>query len=134
MNKADETAHLKIIDIDKAEDGDNRHRRRYHLLRDKHTYSDVAGEAAFKLSDHRGDVPSVLWTVLRGRAMPLMPMLWSIAWTVFAVGSSYVLRRWSPAEAKGECRAWCTPISVDSDALSYVGFALFLLTSFRVQE
>lgn len=135
MNEADEAAHLNFIDIDQAEDGDNRHRRSYRFrFLKKHTYSDVAGEAAFKSSDYRGNVRSMVWSVFRGRAMPLMPMLCSIAWTVFAVGMSYALKGWSPAEAKGECRAWCTPLSVDSDALSYVGFALFLLTSFRVQE
>lgn len=69
MNRADEITHLNINEIDKVEEGDNLHLRRYHLLRDKPIYTDVGGEATYKLSGRHGELPSVTWTVVRVRDM-----------------------------------------------------------------
>lgn len=101
-------------------------------------YADVAGQEALKVNDRRADsdhsLRRFLLTLVRGRAMPLRSLTASVFWCVAAVVVSFLTRRGYPPHDKGECRRWCTPLAVDGGALSYVGFALFLLTSFRVQE
>lgn len=98
-------------------------------------YADVNGELAFRKADDRADKDRtyrrLMHTILRGRAMPLGTLFFAVAWAVAAVLISWATRRSFP---DGECRWWCTPLAVDGAALSYVGFALFLLTSFRVSE
>lgn len=117
LNTADDAADLNII----------------HLS-GNHVYEDIAGQDALKANDKRPDFDRsfrrLVITIFRGRAMPIGSLTVSVVWCVIIVIISYLLRR----DYTDSCRQWCTPIAVDSDALSYVGFALFLLTSFRVQE
>lgn len=102
------------------------------------TYEDYDSQEAFSHSDSRPYKESswtrTFQTIIRGRAMPLRPLIFSILWAILAVVSSYFTRLGYRAHLNNECRWWCTPLAIDGDALSYVGFALFLLTSFRVQE
>lgn len=117
QNTADDTADLNIIDMSGP------------------IYADVEGQEAFKMTDRRVDKDRsyrrLLLTILRGRAMPMGPLFFAVAWSVIAVLITWATRRTYEGET---CRWWCSPLAVDGDALSYVGFALFLLTSFRVSE
>lgn len=127
FNLADQTAHLNFNDVEPTPSTSANNLK----------YEDVAGQDAMKSVDVRSPDHSLskwILTVVRGRAMPLKPLLASVIWCVTAVVISYFTRRDYPPHRNGECRQWCTPLAVDGDALSYVGFALFLLTSFRVQE
>ena len=65
--------------------------------------------------------------------MPIKPLLATVLWATIAVLITWATSLNYTAK-NGPCRWWCTPLAIDGDALSYVGFALFLLTSFRVQE
>lgn len=116
LNTADDAA-LNIIEIPQS-----------------HVYEDIAGQDALKVNDKRPDhdhsFRRLVITIFRGRAMPIRSLTASIVSCVIVVIISFLLRR----KYDSPCRQWCTPIAVDSNALSYVGFALFLLTSFRVQE
>lgn len=99
-------------------------------------YTDIDGQMELQKADadKKHDLKHTIWTVLRGRAMPLKPLSISVLWAIIATVGTYFTRiGFAPHEA-GDCRWWCTPLAVDGNALSYVGFALFLLTSFRVSE
>lgn len=120
-NIADELAHLNIVPIKPAA-----------------IYADYDDQKVFKKADE-GKLDDrkwsrVIYTIVRGRAMPLKPLLLAFLWSVTAVTISYFTSRHYAPHLRNECRWWCTPLAIDGNALSYVGFALFLLTSFRVQE
>lgn len=102
----------------------------------RNNYTDFDAQLVFKKSDFTKDRnwKRELWHILRGSATPIVPLLISVFWATAAVVISWGTSRNYEAHLKGECRWWCTPLAVDGDALSYVGFALFLLTSFRVSE
>ncbi|CAN8066368.1 unnamed protein product [Agarophyton chilense] len=121
-NIADETAFLNIVTV---------HGERLE-------YVDHEGEQAFKKNDKRRENEPFLrrWllSIVRGRAMPIIPLLSTTCWAALAVTLTWVSRRNYEPHLNGDCRWWCTPLAVDGNALSYVGFALFLLTSFRVSE
>lgn len=121
-NTADETAFLNIISVNG----------------ERLEYMDHDGQSAFRKNDKQRDGEPFLrrWfmTVVRGRAMPVTSLLVSTVWCAIAVGISFATSKNYKPHENGECRWWCTPLAVDGNALSYVGFALFLLTSFRVSE
>lgn len=100
------------------------------------TYMDIEGQHAFKKSDaeRTRSIRHTIYTIFRGRAMPTRSLLVSIIWAIVATLITWASRADYPPHERGECRWWCTPLAIDGDALSYVGFALFLLTSFRVSE
>lgn len=99
-------------------------------------YMDIEGQHAFKKSDaeRSHNIRHTIYTILRGRAMPIRSLLVSIIWAIIATLITWASRVGYPPNERGECRWWCTPLAIDGNALSYVGFALFLLTSFRVSE
>lgn len=99
-------------------------------------YMDIEGQNAYKKSDMERihSIRHTIYTVFRGRAMPIRPLFISTMWAVIATVITWATRVGYPPHENGECRWWCTPLAIDGDALSYVGFALFLLTSFRVSE
>lgn len=121
-NTADETAFLNILSVN----GEGLE------------YNDHDEQSAFRKNDEKRDGESFIrrcfMTAVRGRAMPLTPLLISTVWCAIAVGITYATSKSYQPHKDGECRWWCTPLAVDGNALSYVGFALFLLTSFRVSE
>lgn len=104
------------------------------------SYKNVSGEEPFKASDcqHPKERPvhHYLVTILRGRAMPLKSVALATIWSALAVFITWITKDAKPNNYNnpGDCRWWCTFLAFDSDALSYVGFALFLLTSFRASE
>lgn len=100
------------------------------------TYIDIENQQAFKKSDqqYKRSLRHTIFVILRGRAMPVKPLLISVIWATVATVITWASRIGYPPHENGECRWWCTPLAVDGNALSYVGFALFLLTSFRVSE
>ncbi|KAI0562293.1 hypothetical protein FGB62_62g233 [Gracilaria domingensis] len=112
-NQADETAFLNIITV---------HGERLE-------YTDHVHEAAFKKNDNRGENEPFLrrWllSVVRGRAMPVIPLLVSTGWAALAVVITWLSRKNYEAHVKGECRWWCTPLAVDGDALSVSGARMF---------
>eukprot|EP00737_Agarophyton_chilense_P002425 gb/GEZJ01002761.1/.p1 GENE.gb/GEZJ01002761.1/~~gb/GEZJ01002761.1/.p1 ORF type:complete len:1440 (-),score=182.28 gb/GEZJ01002761.1/:2957-7276(-) len=56
------------------------------------------------------------------------------AWAVIASVSSYLLSlTWSEAKRK-VCGAWCSPIDVQVSVLANIGFALFMILSFRASD
>lgn len=57
----------------------------------------------------------------------------AVLWTVGIVFVSYALSKTWPEENPA-CKAWCSPIDVDGDLLLELGFALFLILSFRASE
>lgn len=100
-------------------------------------YQDIEGQKVFAKSDRRSYKEKswghMLHTIIRGRAMPLKPLGFAVFWAIASVFITWGTSKGYTAR-DGPCRWWCTPLAIDGDALSYVGFALFLLTSFRVQE
>lgn len=72
----------------------------------------------------------------RGNAIPWIPLVGVTIYSLIAVLVSWgASRNWSGNDDDVcSSRWWCTPISVDSGVASYVGFALFLLLGFRVNE
>lgn len=99
-------------------------------------YMDFDGQLVFKKSDNgrKRSFKRIIYEALRGRAMPTKPLIAAVLWAIFAVVISWVTRKGYRPHEDGDCRWWCSPLAVDGEALSYVGFALFLLTTFRVQE
>ncbi len=99
-------------------------------------YHDVDGENVLaradkiKLIRNRG-FKHWLRTIIRGRSFATIPLLLSIAWSCFAVGMAQLASRGYPREG---CKWFCSPLALDSTIHSYVGFALFLLLGFRVNE
>lgn len=118
-NTADEAAHFNINPVGTL---------RYHDY-DQDVYKRSDAEKWKKRSKRR-----YIHTILKGRALPVKPLLAAIFWAVCAVVITWATSRNYEPHKKGDCRWWCTPLAIDGDALSYVGFALFLLTSFRVSE
>lgn len=57
-----------------------------------------------------------------------------IVWSCVAVAGSYVLSFVWNAARRSQCRAWCSPIDVSGDILVNVGFALFMILSFRASS
>lgn len=103
-------------------------------------YQGVSGEEPFKASDCRRPkeqpIQHFLVTIFRGRAMPLRSVALATIWSAIAVVITWATKDAIPKNYNnpGDCRWWCTFLAFDSNALSYVGFALFLLTSFRASE
>ena len=99
-------------------------------------YMDYDGQLVFKKSDNgrKRSCKRVIYEALRGRAMPTKPLIAAVLWAIIAVVISWLTRKGYQPHEDGDCRWWCSPLAVDGEALSYVGFALFLLTTFRVQE
>lgn len=100
------------------------------------TYEDVDGQPTLSRPDRTKARSQFSWvrTVIRGRSFSLLPMLISVGWSVLAVYFAWLASwRWPPAK-RTDCRFFCTPLALDSNIHSYVGFALFLLLGFRVNE
>lgn len=76
---------------------------------------------------------SIQWlkTIMRGRSFAFIPILVSVVWSTLAVYISMLLKG---RVAQEGCKWFCTPLGLDSNTHSYVGFALFLLLGFRVNE
>lgn len=55
-------------------------------------------------------------------------------WAVAAVYLSWGLSTLWEGQDRGPCRQWCSPIDVEGAVLSNVGFALFLIMSFRASD
>lgn len=55
-------------------------------------------------------------------------------WSVLSVVVSWLLSELWEGQDRGECRKWCSPIDVQGYVLSNVGFALFLILSFRTAD
>lgn len=102
----------------------------------KPVYVDIDGQKVFQKSDtgKERSLKRIIYESFRKRAMPVKPLAVSILWAIVAVVISWATSKGYSPNDEGECRWWCSPLAVDGNALSYVGFALFLLTSFRVQE
>lgn len=102
----------------------------------KPVYTDFDGQLVYQKSDvgKERSLKRTIYEILRGRAMPVMPLAVSVLWAILAVVISWATSKGYAPNENGECRWWCSPLAIDGNALSYVGFALFLLTSFRVQE
>lgn len=99
-------------------------------------YHDVDGQRALSAPDvQRQERNNYHWlrTLVRGRSFPLVPILVSMVWSALAVYISYVAQRYTRFN-KTDCRWFCSPLALDSTTHSYVGFALFLLLGFRVNE
>jgi len=73
----------------------------------------------------------VLKTFVRGRSFALVPVAISVVWATLAVYISLLLK--SRVRQAG-CKWFCTPLGLGPTTHSYVGFALFLLMGFRVNE
>lgn len=58
----------------------------------------------------------------------------STLWTVGIVFLSWWLSSFWEGQDRGDCEKWCSPIDVDGNILSNVGFALFLIISFRAAD
>lgn len=57
-----------------------------------------------------------------------------VVWSCLAVALSYVLSfSWSTSR-RSQCRAWCSPVDISNDILVTVGFALFMVLSFRASN
>lgn len=102
----------------------------------KMVYVDFDGQLVYQKSDvgKERSLKRTIYEILRGRAMPVLPLAVSILWSIFAVVVSWATSKGYEPNENGDCRWWCSPLSIDGNALNHVGFALFLLTSFRVQE
>lgn len=70
-------------------------------------------------------------TLLHGRSFAFVPIMLSVIWSVVAVYVSMLLK--SRVSQVG-CKWFCTPLGLGPTTHSYVGFALFLLLGFRVNE
>lgn len=72
----------------------------------------------------------------RGHAVPWYALFLIAGWTFFIILASYLASRGWSKNKDGKCSArfWCSPISLEPSVASYVGFALFLLLGFRVNE
>lgn len=55
-------------------------------------------------------------------------------WSVVAVFASWGLSTLWDGEDRGDCREWCSPIDVQGSVLADIGFALFLILSFRAGD
>ncbi|CAN8064519.1 unnamed protein product [Agarophyton chilense] len=66
---------------------------------------------------------------LRTRDMVLV-----ILWNLVSVLVSYTLSFWWTNARRTGCHGWCSPIDVDLGVLRNVGFALFLILSFRASD
>lgn len=55
-------------------------------------------------------------------------------WTVVAVLLSWRLSKLWDGDRQGACREWCSPVDVDGSVLANVGFALFMILSFRASD
>lgn len=73
---------------------------------------------------------------VRGHAVPFRTITAIFLWTVTVTVVSWLLgRNWrTEGDNALSCRYWCSPIAIDPSVASYVGFALFLLLGFRVNE
>lgn len=99
-------------------------------------YRNVDGEAELSRPDlQRHDRGRYHWlrTVVRGRSFALIPVLLSVSWAALAVYISYVVKH-AVNYTRDGCVWFCTPLALDATTHSYVGFALFLLLGFRVNE
>jgi hypothetical protein len=71
--------------------------------------------------------------ITRGRGIPFKTLIVVACWSAFVVGMTKLSSEtW--AKNNGTCRWWCSPLTIDSTAAGYVGFALFLLLGFRVSD
>lgn len=61
-------------------------------------------------------------------------LLTVVVWSAGAVSSSYGLSFLWDEEQRRKCEAWCSPIDVDGAVLLEIGFALFLILSFRASD
>ncbi|PXF41790.1 hypothetical protein BWQ96_08484 [Gracilariopsis chorda] len=67
-------------------------------------------------------------------SVSLRYMILVIVWTIMAVFLSYGLSfSWSD-EKRDQCLWWCSPIDVDVSVLANIGFALFMILSFRASD
>lgn len=91
---------------------------------------------AMKLSSLTGKESFMKWLLagVGGRSLPIKPFLFSVGWSAIAVGITFWTSKNHTALNGKTCRWWCTPLHIDGSGLAYVGFALFLLTNFRVAE
>lgn len=100
-------------------------------------YQDVDGESALTRPDttkHTRSQFSWVRTVIRGRSFSALPMVISVIWSALVVYFAWLASfRW-PEAKRTDCRWFCTPLALESNTHSYVGFALFLLIGFRVNE
>lgn len=97
-------------------------------------YHDHAGQAARTKTDNHGHSRGArhwLKTMMRSKSIAWQPILLSVAWSTLAV---YLSQLASRGFRTGECRFFCSRIALDATTHSYVGFALFLLLGFRVNE
>jgi len=91
-----------------------------------------------QLSRHKADNTSTArgpfrWfrTLAYGRSFAFVPIFLSVIWSVFAV---YISRLLKSRVSQVGCKWFCTPLGLGPTTHSYVGFALFLLLGFRVNE
>lgn len=53
------------------------------------------------------------------------------AWAVASVYLSWGFSRLWEGQDRGDCSSWCSPVDVQSNVLANIGFALFMILSFR---
>lgn len=56
--------------------------------------------------------------------------IWSVAASGISYGFSYL---WSE-DKRNTCNAWCSPVDVETHVLANIGFALFMILSFRASD
>lgn len=72
----------------------------------------------------------------RGYAVPWRVMVLVMLHTASIVGITFWTSRYWDKNNSEDCDSlwWCSPLAIDTGTATYVGFALFLLLSFRVNE
>ncbi|KAI0558539.1 Bestrophin/UPF0187 [Gracilaria domingensis] len=82
--------------------------------------------------------PSFLGSVLKVfNSLPSVSarsMILATAWTVVAVFASYGLSFAWDRMKRDTCNAWCSPLDVEVSVLANIGFALFMILSFRASD
>lgn len=61
-------------------------------------------------------------------------MVLVLIWSVAAVGISYGLSYVWSEKKRNACNAWCSPLDVETHVLANIGFALFMILSFRASD
>lgn len=110
------------------------------VSKDEYQYLDVAdpdkSQTELPCPNAVGRFRRAVEYVTRGHAVPWKQLAIVTIWAVIAVVISYFTGlNWEGNEgADCKSRWWCSPISVDMSAIGYLGLALFLLLSFRLNE
>lgn len=74
--------------------------------------------------------------ITRGHAIPWKALAIIVAYSTFVVTVTFFAAKDWTKNTPENCtsRWWCSQVSVDPDIIGYVGFALFLLLAFRVND